>query len=520
MADSDGDFVYGSDDNLVQTNDYGTRAKGKKRGNGHSGRGKERWEQGVQDMLREGADGRLLPDEEDNPEAKKRKRLRQDTKPFQRGIIRHVVLVIDQSEAMLDKDFRPNRYLAVLKYAQEYVGEFFEQNPISQMCVMGMYDGFCNRVSELSGNPNDHITPLRKLRDTRQADYQEPRGSPSLQNALEQCRAALYHTPSHGTREVIIVLGALLSVDPGDIFATIRACVKDKIRVNIIGMGGRLKICQEICARTNGGDETVYGVALDQLHFRDLLMATTTPPVIRQTASTTTTTSTTAADANANPASLLMMGFPSRITEHDPTICACHGALTRGGYLCSRCKAKVCALPATCPSCGLTLILSTHLARSYHHLFPLRNWAPVSWHRARLVASSECASCLTPFPPVPGAESTPAAVKRRKSATAMGTATATANGTTSNEHGSNGRRRDDDEVPEEEAEADTEATAAESSRYECDSCGCHFCVDCDLFCHEVAHNCPGCLSGIVKGGAGAGAGEVNEVKKKNGVSIR
>ncbi|KAK7526531.1 Ssl1-like-domain-containing protein [Phyllosticta citriasiana] len=483
MADSDGDFVYGSDDNLVQTNDYGTRAKGKKRGNGHSGRGKERWEQGVQDMLREGADGRLLPDEEDNPEAKKRKRLRQDTKPFQRGIIRHVVLVIDQSEAMLDKDFRPNRYLAVLKYAQEYVGEFFEQNPISQMCVMGMYDGFCNRVSELSGNPNDHITPLRKLRDTRQADYQEPRGSPSLQNALEQCRAALYHTPSHGTREVIIVLGALLSVDPGDIFATIRACVKDKIRVNIIGMGGRLKICQEICARTNGGDETVYGVALDQLHFRDLLMATTTPPVIRQTASTTTTTttttSTTAADANANPASLLMMGFPSRITEHDPTICACHGALTRGGYLCSRCKAKVCALPATCPSCGLTLILSTHLARSYHHLFPLRNWAPVSWHRARQVASSECASCLTPFPPVPGAESTPAA---------------------------------------EEAEADTEATAAESSRYECDSCGCHFCVDCDLFCHEVAHNCPGCLSGIVKGGAGAG--EVDKDKKKNGVSIR
>ncbi|KAK8151908.1 Ssl1-like-domain-containing protein [Phyllosticta citribraziliensis] len=476
MADSDGEFVYGSDDDVVRTNDYGTRAKGKKRGNGHSGRGKERWEQGVQDTLREGADGRLLPDEDDNPEAKKRKRLRQDTKPFQRGIIRHVVLIIDQSEAMLDKDFRPNRYLAVLKYAQEFVGEFFEQNPISQMSIMGMYDGFCNRVSELSGNPNDHITPLRKLRDSRQADYQEPRGSPSLQNALEQCRAALYHTPSHGTREVIIILGALLSVDPGDIFATIRACVKDKIRVNIIGMGGRLKICQEICARTNGGDETVYGVALDQLHFRDLLMATTTPPVIRDTAPTTTT-ATAAAEENANPASLLMMGFPSRITEHDATICACHGALTRGGYLCSRCKAKVCALPATCPSCGLTLILSTHLARSYHHLFPLRNWSPVSWDRARKVASSECASCLTPFPPVP-----PNTV--------------------------------DAEDPDADAEiVGAEAAASESSRYECDSCGCHFCVDCDLFCHEVAHNCPGCLSGIVKGGAAAenGGGGANGV---------
>ncbi|KAL1389981.1 Ssl1-like-domain-containing protein [Phyllosticta capitalensis] len=490
MADSDGEFVYGSDDDVVRTNDYGTRAKGKKRANGQAGRGKERWEQGVQDTLREGADGRLLPDEEDNPEAKKRKRLRQDTKPFQRGIIRHVVLVIDQSEAMLDKDFRPNRYLSVLKYAQEYIGEFFEQNPISQMCVMGMYDGFCNRISELSGNPNDHITPLRKLRDTRQGDYQEPRGSPSLQNALEQCRAALYHTPSHGTREVIIVLGALLSVDPGDIFATIRACVKDNIRVNIIGMGGRLKICQEICARTNGGDETVYGVALDQLHFRDLLMATTTPPVIRQTTASTAQTNTTT--TVENPASLLMMGFPSRITEHDATICACHGALTRGGYLCSRCKAKVCALPATCPSCGLTLILSTHLARSYHHLFPLRNWSPVSWDRARKVGSVECFSCLTPFPPVP--LSSPAA--RRKSSAAQH-----ANGTASS---SKNAAAEDPDAEEEHAGA--EAGASESSRYECECCGCHYCVDCDLFCHEVAHNCPGCLSGIVKGGGGGAAG--------------
>jgi transcription initiation factor TFIIH subunit 2 len=41
--------------------------------------------------------------------------------------------------------------------------------------------------------------------------------------------------------------------------------------------------------------------------------------------------------------------------------------------------------------------------------------------------------------------------------------------------------------------------ASESSRYECPSCERHFCVDCDVFCHEVVHNCPGCTSG---GGAG------------------
>ncbi|KKY28755.1 putative tfiih basal transcription factor complex p47 subunit [Diplodia seriata] len=378
--------------------------------------GDERWEQGVHadaHALKEAADGRLLPDEEDNPEAKKRKRLRQDTKPFQRGIIRHVVLVIDQSEAMLEKDFKPSR---------------------------------------------------------------------------------------HGTREVIIVLGALLSLDPGDIFKTIASCVKNNVRVNIIGMGGRLKICQEICSRTNGGDQNVYGVAVDQLHLRDLLLATTTPPVIRQTT----------AEA-ANPASLLKMGFPSRVVEDNPTICACHGILTRGGYLCSQCQAKVCSLPTGCPSCGLTLILSTHLARSYHHLFPLQNWTEVTWERARQVGSSECRACLTPFPSIPSAA-------RHAKKGGDKAATATANGERnggSSAAGQNGTTHREGRPQQKTTEG---AGASESSRYECESCGNHFCVDCDVYCHEIVHNCPGCLSKVLPGddGVGGGGGVVDGVAASNG----
>ncbi|KAK0639981.1 TFIIH basal transcription factor complex p47 subunit [Lasiodiplodia hormozganensis] len=394
MADSGDEYVYGSDDE-----GRGSRAGGKKKDRANGGR---RWEQGVHadaHALKEAADGKLLPDEEDNPEAKKRKRLRQDTKPFQRGIIRHVVLVLDQSEAMLEKDFKPTR---------------------------------------------------------------------------------------HGTREVIIVLGALLSLDPGDIFKTIASCVKNNVRVNIIGMGGRLKICQEICSRTNGGDENVYGVAVDQMHFRDLLLATTTPPVIRQTAAEV-----------ANPASLLKMGFPSRVVEAAPTICACHGILTRGGYLCSQCQAKVCSLPTGCPSCGLTLILSTHLARSYHHLFPLQNWSEVTWERARQVGSTECKSCLTPFPPVPSMSKAAAAAGKKS--------------------GANGERNGDSNgVQQEKRPKQTEgAGASESSRYECESCGNHFCVDCDVYCHEIVHNCPGCLS-VVLPPDQAGGGKAVDGVASNG----
>ena len=31
-----------------------------------------------------------------------------------------------------------------------------------------------------------------------------------------------------------------------------------------------------------------------------------------------------------------------------------------------------------------------------------------------------------------------------------------------------------------------------TQRFVCPSCHNHFCIDCDLYCHEVLHNCPGC----------------------------
>jgi transcription initiation factor TFIIH subunit 2 len=248
---------------------------------------------------------------------------------------------------------------------------------------------------------------------------------------------------------VLIIYGALLSSDPGDIHQTITALVADKIRVNIVGLAAQVAICHELVVKTNSGDDSGYGVALNEQHFRDLFLSTTTPPVTKATTS--------------SASSLLMMGFPSRIVEDKPSLCACHSNLTRGGYLCSRCKCKVCSLPAECPACGLTLILSTHLARSYHHLFPLRNWKEVPWREAR---STACFSCLSPFPPVPSEFR----VSLKKA----------------------GKQR---ERPQDSSVKKSKATGtSQSSRYRCEVCNNHFCIDCDVFAHEVVHNCPGCQS--------------------------
>ena len=68
-------------------------------------------------------------------------------------------------------------------------------------------------------------------------------------------------------------------------------------------------------------------------------------------------------------------------------------------------------------------------------------------------------------------------------------------------------RRTDGEGPLTRRE---EAMASESARYECESCGSHFCIDCDLFCHEVVHNCPGCLGGGAK---------AVQVSGRNGIAV-
>merc|ERR1719361_1293809 len=65
------------------------------------------------------------------------------------------------------------------------------------------------------------------------------------------------------------------------------------------------------------------------------------------------------------------MGFPQRKTNNYPSLCFCHEEFTYKGYYCPKCNSKQCELPTDCTVCGLALISSPHLVRSYHHVFPV-----------------------------------------------------------------------------------------------------------------------------------------------------
>ncbi|KAF5317230.1 hypothetical protein D9611_003844 [Ephemerocybe angulata] len=286
--------------------------------------------------------------------------------PIRRTIIRHLILILDLSASMMDRDMRPTRFDLTLQYAREFIAEWFDQNPLGQIGIVGMRAGLGERICEMSGNPQD---VLKSIADRHKL---EPVGEPSLQNAVEMARTTMSHLPTHSSREMVIIFGSLTTCDPGNIHETLDECVKSKIRISVVALAAEMKICRELCDKTGGQ----FGVAMNEGHYKDLLFELIPPPAQKALAAVA---GATGATTSANPAAdLMMMGFPTRLPESSqPTLCVCHSELKSQGFLCPRCQAKVCDVPTDCDICGLMIVSSPHLARSYHHLFPVKPYDAV-----------------------------------------------------------------------------------------------------------------------------------------------
>ncbi|KAJ0176700.1 hypothetical protein K1T71_007879 [Dendrolimus kikuchii] len=280
--------------------------------------------------------------------------------PVRLGMMRHLLVAIDCSEAMNCQDLKPSRFLCTLKLLEKFVEEFFDQNPLSQLGLVAMKNKRAERITELSGNVRKHVKAVENLINTPLT------GEPSLQNTLEFAGRALRPLPSHASRELLVLFASLTTCDPGDINTTIHSLKTDGIRCSVIGLAAEVRICKKLCQDTGGE----YGVVLDDVHYRSLLSEATCPPP----------------RARVLDAGLVKMGFPHSApvnVQNDPTanadppitVCMCHLEEGEGvsgeGHLCPQCRSKYCSLPAQCRTCGLTLASAPHLARSYHHLFPV-----------------------------------------------------------------------------------------------------------------------------------------------------
>ncbi|MBN3311195.1 TF2H2 factor, partial [Amia calva] len=330
-------------------------------------------------------------------------------------MMRHMFVIIDTSRTMDDQDLKPNRLTSTLKLMEYFVDEYFDQNPISQIGIITSKNKRAEKLTDLAGNPKKHIAALKKAVDTVCG------GEPSLYNSLSMAMETLKHMPGHASREVLVIFSSLTTCDPSNIYELIKTLKTLKIRVSVIGLSAEVRVCTVLTRETGG----TYHVILDESHFRELLTYHVKPPPA----------------SSSSECSLIRMGFPQHtiasLTDQDskPSFSMSHldsssgPSLTLGGYFCPQCRSKYTELPVECKVCGLTLVSAPHLARSFHHLFP-----------------------LDPFPEVPLTD-----YKGERFC-----------------HACQGQLKD-------------------QKVFSCPTCCSVFCVECDLFIHDSLHCCPSCI---------------------------
>lgn len=364
----------------------------------------------------------------------KAKRRRQAKKKSQSrlGMMRHLCLILDCTDNMSTPDLKPTRFLCSLKILEVFIEEFFDQNPISQLGLFAMKSKRTEKVTEMAGSARKHIKALKALSTTNLS------GEPSLQNSLELAHQKLKIVPAHASREILIIMGSLTTCDPSDINVTIDRLKADGIRCSMISLSAEIGVCRQLAQKTSG----TYGAVLDDSHFRDQLLAHVDPPPAAKT----------------QEFALIKMGFPHGqnvgangqvVGEEDAsqakengaqlTMCMCHidstdepSKLNTGGYHCPQCHSKYCELPVECLSCGLTLVSAPHLARSYHHLFPVAHFKETPLADVAVFAEA-CYACKKAF-----------------------------------------------------------VATQDKTVYQCENCEQIYCVDCDIFIHDVLHVCVGC----------------------------
>ena len=459
-----------------------------------------------------------------------------------------------------------------------FVLEYYDQNPLGHLGIVLVREGEAEMLTTLGGSPKRHTLALGAalLNEMKRGGMENIGGEFSLQNGIEVAGRSLGYAPRYGSREIVVVTSALATCDPGDILMeTLPRLLHAGIRVSTVSMQAEMHICKRLADETGG----LAGVCLDGRHLRDLIMGHAIPPPVSASHledGDDIATSNANGDNSQHPhqqehelvCEFVTMGFPSKDGGDVPTLVHSTGgvasngnnnngafsinpaavddrrnnrliAFARTGYVCPRCRSRCSDLPSDCAVCGLRLILAPHLARTFHHLFPVR---PFEELEEAHVVSSEIdrdatmsdvngghlngnmglealpvvsSSAYTPI----GSISSSAAVSYVVSSTVSSSNVVEVqqNGSQNN-HDTNTKiinigpslvanSTDCDRCcfgclkiigckPLSSSSGDNREVAEESEailRFQCPECKNVFCPDCDAYLHETLHNCPGCL---------------------------
>ncbi|KAL7722596.1 TFIIH basal transcription factor complex subunit [Entamoeba marina] len=324
-----------------------------------------------------------------------------------RGFRRKVIFIVDMSTAMLEDDFKPlNRQNYIQERLKTFFDLFYTDNPLSEIGLITSRDGNAQQIFSLS----------RNISEQKKMEWGNCSGQISFQVSLDMARSILSRTSKDSCREVILISSSLTSRDHGNIFETFESLRGASIRCSVLSFSPELFILKFL-TRITGGD---YHTIMNEKNGGDVLNTFITPPTFK------------GADKQPQPTQLFV-GFPKQ--KLTPTICECHKTINSSHYECPVCGFCYCELPVLCKICGAILLFSHHLARSYHHLFPVEPYQLCDSEETQIACFS-CKQTIT--------------------------------------------------QPMEKKENDL------LTFYQCKKCEKFFCETCNTFIHDVLHNCPGC----------------------------
>lgn len=118
-----------------------------------------RWETGYEktwEEIHEDDTGLIASSINDIIQKAKRKRQELKQKGSRLGMMRHIYLIIDCSDAMSIPDLKPTRFINTMRMLQIFIEEFFDQNPISQLGIILLKNKRAEKLSDLAGNFRNH----------------------------------------------------------------------------------------------------------------------------------------------------------------------------------------------------------------------------------------------------------------------------------------------------------------------------------------------------------------------------
>lgn len=289
---------------------------------------------------------------------------RMDT--LQRGVVRKVLLILDLSSSIEERDFLPSRKWHLRNGVLSFYRAFAENNPLSTVGVMVVSDGVAHLVTSILSSEESISEYLEAL---------EGRGKFSLSAALESAYTFFQNTSF--LKEIVLVVSSLSFFGKSP-YQIANILVEKGVKIHTIHLSGEVEVLKKISQESQG----IFGVVEQPDDLATLLNLVTVP----------------SPHSTPGRLSMLEIGFPKPIKE--TSICACHLYVTESGYECPFCTTKVCTIPGVCPVCEGILSAAVHLLKALHWTDSAPVFVTTEAGECRVCAAfhsttQQCPQCLT-----------------------------------------------------------------------------------------------------------------------------